>query len=109
MYEYCIQHNLLRKNRIIKNHFSESALQLPTIPDDVLLKHKILLPWYINRNLGLIKYEKALKQFSEDSYEQFLNKFNYIVSLDQSLSKEHKNYEHYSYFKKNINYLVFHK
>ena len=109
LYEYCIQHNLLRKNRIIKNHFSESALQLPTIPDDVLLKHKILLPWYINRNLGLIKYEKALKQFSEDSYEQFLNKFNYIVSLDQSLSKEHKNYEHYSYFKKNINYLVFHK
>jgi radical SAM superfamily enzyme YgiQ (UPF0313 family) len=108
LYEYCIQHNLLRKDRIIKSHFSEPALRLPTIPDDVLLKRKILLPWYVNRNLGLVKYEEALKQFSKDSYDQFLNKLNYIVSLDQSLSKEHENYEHYSYFRNNMNYLVFH-
>jgi len=109
LYEYCVKYDLLRQDRIIKNHFSEPAIHLTTISDDVLLKHKVLLPWYINKRLGLVKYEKALKHFSEESYEDFLSKFNQIVAQDQSLSKEHEGYEHYSYFEKNMNYLVFHQ
>lgn len=106
LHEYCKNHNLFRKDKKVISHFSEPVLRLKNLNETELFKLKILLPWYINAKLNLLDYKKAIELFRADNYDSFKNKLQLIFDLDKELCKKHKGTLHYSYFQRNMNFLV---
>lgn len=107
LYDYCIKYDLMKKDKKVINHFSESSLNFENLTDAELLKMRVFFPWYLNVELGIIEYKDWISKFDNDNYDEFLSKLDDIKKMDNDLSEKNKGIEHFSYFKKNMNYVVF--
>jgi len=114
-YNYCLQNNLLKED-ILKHKsylWTEGIpISLNEISEDMLTRFMVLLPWYINVELGLKEYEKLIKRYSSLDFIDISNKrvnFQFVLEEDkrQSLYFSENKIPHYRYGNDELSYLQY--
>jgi len=110
-YQYCKKRNFLKKglDKYKTYLWTEGVpLLLKGLNEDMLIKHLIFMPWYINVQLGLKNYGAMISAFKDKSLVLKDKRiFNKILELDgkQSMGLSYKHVPHYSYFSEELSYL----
>lgn len=112
-YNYCAE------NKLLKEGIGEYETYLWTqgvpvrlngIAEDVLIRYMVLLPWYINAELGLEDYKSLISEYGN---KRFItdDKTRFKVVLEADRDKNHeltsRNISHYRYFNDELNYLQY--
>ena len=114
-YNYCLQHSLLKED-ILKHKsylWTEGVpIYLKDISEELLTSYMILLPWYINVELGFKEYEILIKRYSSLNFIDKKNKrsnFKLVLEEDrrQSLYFSENKISHYRYGNDELSYLQY--
>ena len=112
-YNYCVE------NQVLKEGIGEYETYLWTqgvpvrldgIEEEVLIRYMVLLPWYINVELGLEDYKSLISEYGN---KRFIadDKAGFKVVLEGDRDKNYeltsRNISHYSYFNDELNYLQY--
>jgi len=106
MYNYCIENNIYKSKYIIGTPLLNTPLKLKNISSYELLKYRIMLPWYLNLFNNNPIYLDAINKFESSTYDELLEKFDYIVEYDKKFSKN-ISIPHFEFFKNNKYYCYY--
>lgn len=114
-YSYCLQNNLLKEDILKYKSYlwTEGVpIYLKDISEESLIRYIIMLPWYINVELGLKDYEKMIKKYASLDFINVKNKklsFQLILEEDrrQSLYFSENKISHYRYLNQELSYLQY--
>jgi len=99
IYNYCIEHNIIKKNVTAWNF--ESPLKIDSIDEETLLKYWILFPWIVNYKLGYDEYKEGIDAFFKLDHNSLRKPetFNELLDKDREYSRmmKERNLDHYVY------------
>ena len=112
-YNYCAKHGLLKKD--IDGYGTYLWTQgvpivLKDIEEDTLVRRMVLLPWYINIELGLEKYIDLIGKYDSGKFvKDGKSCFKSVLEADKAMDSEltRLNTPHYRYFNDELNYLQY--
>ncbi len=99
LYEFCQQHNLLKEEGVAAWNF-QYPLKIKTMTEEELMKYWYLFPWYVNAEMGIDVYRKAVEKFDLDTFRNINSNFSQvqdILDLDKELDSWCSSLKHYRY------------
>jgi len=107
LHEYCLKNNLIRHDKRLQNHFTESRLAFADLSNFDIASYHLLFPWHLNIALGNEPedYHKLLAEHSGLSFEDLIHPdFRAkVIAHDGMQSEKMRNngISHFRYFDRN--------
>jgi len=112
-YNYCVENKLLKEGIDEYGTYLWTQgvpVQLNGIEEEDLVRYMVLLPWYINAELGLEDYKGLISEYGNKRFiKDDKTRFKAVLEADRdrNCELESRNVSRYRYFDDELNYLQY--